>query len=327
MALSGSFDFTVARSDIIPAALRKLGVLAEGQSPSTNQTTYASLALNVMLKAWQADGLPLWYVKTGYLYPIADTNQVLMAASGGGHWTEELILTKLTAAASSGATSITVSTTSADDVVGTTADSDAIGVEQDDGTIHWTTISSGGGTTSLTLAAALTDDCASGNRVYAYTSKAQRPHGIIDVYRVHAESQNRVPLEKTALSQFLGQSNLHSEGPYTTWAYQETVTAVPGTSTGTFRFWPRVADGEYYLEIRFQHPFDDMDADANNLAFPEEWYEAVIYGLALRLSDEYQVPDNIYQRVKAAAAATKDIAESATTEGAYIRVYPDMQGQ
>lgn len=321
MALSASFDFTVARSDIIPAALRKLGVLAEGQSASTNQTTYASLALNVMLKAWQSD-VPIWYVKTGYIYPLHNVNTYSLANSGGGHFSEELIITKLTAAAAASATALTVSTTAGIDVVGTTANSDQIGIELDDGTIDWTTISAGGGTTSLTIATGLSSAASSGNRVYAYTSKGHRPEKILDVWRVESVTQNRVPLTNTPISDLRGISNLTSEGQPTIYSYIETTTATPGTDAGTFTFWPRWADGASYLEVRFQHPFDDMDADANNLAFPAAWYEAVIYGLALRLTDEYQVPDNVYKRIQGAATFAREMAMEATTEGTSIYVRP-----
>lgn len=325
MALSGSFNFTVARSDIIPAALRKLGVLGEGQTPTTNQTTYASLALNVMLKAFMADGLPLWYVKTGYIYPVTDTNTVSLAGTGGGHFSEELILTKLTADAAASATNLTVSITAATDVQGTTANSDFIGIELNDGTMHWTTISSGGGTASLTIASGLASAAGSGNRVYAYTTKAQKPEAIVDCWRVNAPGGTRVRVNRTPLSNLLSLSNQYSEGRTVQWDYIESLTGVPGTDVGTFRFWPRMADGDEYLEVRFQQPFDDMDADADNLAFPPSWYEAIIYGLALRLTDEYQVPDNIYKRVGAAAQAAKEIAETATTEGASLYVMPEKQ--
>ena len=324
MALSASFDFTVARSDIIPAALRKLGVLAEGQSPSTNQTTYASLALNIMLKSFMADGLPLWYVKTGYAYPVTGTNSVAMAGTSGGHWTEELILTKLTADSAASDTTLDVSITAADDVTGTTANSDTIGIELDDGTVQWTTISSGGGTATLTIATGLTSAASTGNRVYAYTAKTQMPEKILDVYKVNAESGSRITLLPTPISTLQGQNQLSESSP-TTWSYAETVNAVPGTNIGTFKFWPRWANGDDYLEILFQHPFDDMDADANNLSFPPAWYEAIIYGLALRLADEYQVTDSVYKRVGTAAQGAKEVAESATTEGASMYVFPEHQ--
>jgi hypothetical protein len=324
MALSASYNFTVTRDEISTAALRKLGVVAEGQTPNSNQLTTAAQAQNVMLKAWQGDAMPLWQIRTGYVYPLHNVNNVQLYSSGG-HWTDELILTKLTADAAASATSLTVSITAATDVTGTTANSDNIGIELDDGTMHWTTISSGGGTTSLTIASGLASAASSGNRVYAYTSKAQRPESIVDVYRVYAETAARDPLTQVPLRNFLALNSQTTEGEPNTWAYEESVTAVPGSNPGNFKFWPRFADGARYLEVRYQMPFDDMDASSDNLAFPDSWYEAVIYGLAVRLAPEYQIPLDQRQVLKGEAKAAKDIAEVATQEFASLFFQPQVR--
>lgn len=71
----------------------------------------------------------------------------------------------LTAAKTTGATVITIAANG-------TANGDRVGVALDDGTIHWTTISSGGGTTSITLAAGLPSAANSGNEVYFLRWKA-----------------------------------------------------------------------------------------------------------------------------------------------------------
>jgi hypothetical protein len=62
MALSGSYNWTLNRDQVITGALRKLGVLASGNSPTTEQTNDASEALNALVKAFQADGMPLWAI-------------------------------------------------------------------------------------------------------------------------------------------------------------------------------------------------------------------------------------------------------------------------
>jgi len=64
MATSGSTDFSVSRDDIIKRALRIIGVVAQGETPTTNQTTEAAVALNGLVKAWEADGMPLWAIKS-----------------------------------------------------------------------------------------------------------------------------------------------------------------------------------------------------------------------------------------------------------------------
>ena len=58
-----------------------------------------------------------------------------------------------------------------------TVNEDIIGVMQDDSTIHWSTIASGGGTTTLVMAAGLTDAAATGNAVYVFRFKAMASLG------------------------------------------------------------------------------------------------------------------------------------------------------
>lgn len=63
MATSNSTDFSVTRDEIIHRALRLIGAVAQGETPTTDQVTEAAQALNGLVKAWQADGMPLWALK------------------------------------------------------------------------------------------------------------------------------------------------------------------------------------------------------------------------------------------------------------------------
>lgn len=315
MALSNSFDISSTRTILCQAAMRKVGVLGEGQTATSSQTDIVVEALNFMIKAWQAEGMPVWQLKTFYMYPIHDDSDILIGPSGG-NVSEELGLTKLTAAAASGATAITVATTSAVDVVGTSANSDNIGIEQDDGTILWTTISAGGGTASITLAAGLTEPAITGARVFYYTTKAQRPTEIEGAWRVEVSSGDKIEIEPTGLKEIIGQVHPTEEGPPIVYNYQATLT------DGTFRIWPRFQNGSSYLELLAQHPFDDIDAASNNPAFPQEWYEALVYGLAVRIAPEFGLPLQERMVLKEEAQAIKDRAFMAARENASIIFTP-----
>lgn len=315
MAVSGSFDHSMTRTSLIEAALRKLGVLAEGQSASSNQLTYGAEALNNMLKAWGAD-LAVWYENLLYVYPNNDVTVMTVGPSGTAKCSLELGLTKLTAAAASSATALTVSVTSAIDVQGTTADSDVIGIELDSGNMHWTTISSGGGTASLVIASGLASAASSGNRVYFYTALPQRPVRIIDAWIVNAVGQTRRDLQIEAVNQIRNHGSMTTEGSPVAYAW------LPKLTNGELTIWPEFPNGEEYLELRVQYPFDDMDSASDTLAFDSIWFEAVVYNLALRLADEYTVPDNVWQRVQMAAEKSYERASGGTTEGAGIQIFP-----
>lgn len=71
MPTSNSTDWTLTRDQLITAALRKLGVLYEGQSANATQISDAATALNAMIKAFQADGMPLWKISESTITTVA----------------------------------------------------------------------------------------------------------------------------------------------------------------------------------------------------------------------------------------------------------------
>ena len=74
MPTSGSYNWTLNRDQVITGALRKLAVLPSGGTPSTNQLNDATEALNALVKAFQADGMPLWAVTHYDFTTTAGTN-------------------------------------------------------------------------------------------------------------------------------------------------------------------------------------------------------------------------------------------------------------
>lgn len=60
MATSGNTTWQLTRDTIIAAALRKLGVLAEGVAANATQISTAAEALNGVVALFQTKGMPLW---------------------------------------------------------------------------------------------------------------------------------------------------------------------------------------------------------------------------------------------------------------------------
>lgn len=63
MSTSGTTNFNVDRNQIISGALRLCGVLAEGETATTEQINNGAEALNMLVKRLMADGMPLWAMK------------------------------------------------------------------------------------------------------------------------------------------------------------------------------------------------------------------------------------------------------------------------
>ena len=60
MTTSGTTSFSIGRDEVIASALRLCGVLAEGQTASTQQKSDCAEALNLLLKSYGTKGWLLW---------------------------------------------------------------------------------------------------------------------------------------------------------------------------------------------------------------------------------------------------------------------------
>ena len=64
MATSGTYTFAVSANDLVAAAFRGMQIYgANDAGPTTNDTTVAMQALNIITKAMAMKGLPLWCVQ------------------------------------------------------------------------------------------------------------------------------------------------------------------------------------------------------------------------------------------------------------------------
>jgi hypothetical protein len=274
MATSGSVDFSVSRDNIITDALIIVGAVGPDDSVPTAWTTHAARQLNKVVKALGAKRLGLWARKTGYILPVSDTNQVLLGPSGG-HAT--VSYTQTTVSSCSGTTLVV------DSATGFGA-SQAVGVEQDDGSIHWTTQSGAASGTTVTLAATITDTVSEGNYVYTYATKIQRPLRIVEAYRVDLQDETDTTIDIEAKSVYDSQNNKATEGEVVLLSYD------PQLDNGIAYFWPRMSDGKSIIKIVFQRPFEDFDASADTPDFPSEWWDALCLLLAVRLAPVYGMP-------------------------------------
>ncbi|MGI9501860.1 MAG: hypothetical protein ACR2RE_02225, partial [Geminicoccaceae bacterium] len=135
MATSGSIDFTRTRNELITRALKIAGVIEAGETATGDDLLDGAIALNMMLKAWQADGLQLWKTEQGVLFLIKGQEKYSLGATGdNATLLRDMVKTELSVAAAATDTTISV-----DSITGIAA-SNIIGVVQDDDTIHWTTV-------------------------------------------------------------------------------------------------------------------------------------------------------------------------------------------
>lgn len=94
---------------------------------------------------------------------------------------------------------------------------------------------------------------------------------------------------------------------------------------GTLKIWPAADATAGVLKFTYVRKISDMDSNEDDLDLPQEWYEAVVYGLADRLAEEYGLINTpLGNRVsQKAAMSLQEIKEFDTGEGrGSIRITP-----
>lgn len=74
MPTSLSYNHTTTRDGIITRALRIVGAIGQGETPSATAITEAAEALNDLVKEWQADGMSLWCIREYHFTPTDGVN-------------------------------------------------------------------------------------------------------------------------------------------------------------------------------------------------------------------------------------------------------------
>lgn len=120
-------------------------------------------------------------------------------------------------------------------------------------------------------------------RVGSPTVTADRPLRVLEAFKVDT-SGNQAPLTLLSLQEYYALSNLTSSGEPTQYAFNPTL------DNSTLYLWPVPTSTDvtnYDVKILVQSPLNDMDSSSDNFDFPEEWLEALIYNLAVRLAPRY----------------------------------------
>lgn len=73
MSTSGVTTYQLTRDELITAALRKLGVVAQGQTPDVEAINNGAMGLNMVVSFLRNMGMPLWARKTYSFTPVAST--------------------------------------------------------------------------------------------------------------------------------------------------------------------------------------------------------------------------------------------------------------
>ena len=279
MATSGNVAFTLNTLQVIEKAFGKIDVKVAEQNLEADEQQDGIDTLNLMLKAWGAQGLHLWTKDEGVLFlDVGKTDYNLGPTGDEACQFDDFISTTSTSAKVSTDVIINV-VSSTGMVVG-----DQIGVELDDKTRHWTTILTVYSSIQVTLSVELPSAAKSGSSIYTFTNLIQRPQRILSCRRKTFGQDNEIPVLSWSRDEYFNQVNKLSQGTVVNCYYS------PQLNDGRMYVWQTASSVNDLLRFTFERPIQDLDIGDDNLDIPVEWLEAVIYGLAFRLADDYNVP-------------------------------------
>lgn len=230
-----------------------------------------------MLKQWAKKGISLPLYQDIVVFLEENETKYLLGPTGDKASTSAYVKTELSAVAALGASTITV-----DSITGFSS-GNVIGVEQDNGVIHWTTVNGAPSGSTITLTAVTTAAAAIDNHVYnALTGIVTRPTRVTAA-RLKLENGNETPVRVITREEYFNYTNKTNSGKINAVYYD------PQLTNGvlyTYLTADNVADT---LHLTIQRQIQDMDSSSDNLDLPPEWLMPVGYNLAYLLGDNYGV--------------------------------------
>ena len=319
MATSNSINFNLTANEVISEMLEQLGVIPTGGTVRAEDYNSCLRTLNLMIKAWQSRGVYLWAEEEAYLFLDTTTASYNLGGTSPSRAVSAYISTTLSAAEASGQTTLSVTSSTG------MAALDVVGIELDDGTMHWTTISSVPDSTSIIINVALTDDAASGSTVYTYDPDdvISRPLEVTSV-RVRTSQTNTSDVKIYPISKKV-YYNLPNKGS----SGQPIQYYVDKRRDFTRLFlYPVPSTVDHVVHFSYRRILEDLDSSTDDLDFPQEALLAIVFNGCLHVCNKYGKSQNVSEMISGApsissmAQAYFKLLEDNNQERASVRIRP-----
>lgn len=327
-------DYSVTRDNVLTEAYELLGVLAEGSTLSSAQTTSGARTLNMLLKHWQGQGINLYAVKETFLFLIDSVgtyNQLDFNGTTGLDVDRNHIYVseyQMVDFAESSTTEITVNEafiagTPVADAVAT----DVIGIPLADGTMHWAEISSvgtaGAFSKSYTFAShalTLSTDPDITKKLVVGITYPGRPIKILSTSLRNFYTDTEQPVTVISPSDFNVLPSKSTAGTPNQIMYNRE------QNLGDLRTYP-VNDSPYKVLVLWaQLPLTDIDSDINlnnNQGIPQEFYMAFAYSVAEAIMPKIAPPPDIMNMIRSLAKQYRNEAFTYDT-GETLLIEPEF---
>lgn len=316
MTTSNSTDFTITADECIRLALEEIGIIGEGDGLEDYDYGRGKAVLNLMIKAWQNQGNHLWVRQKAVLFLQKEQPSYEISTTSSDNITADTVAQ--TQLSSDGAIS---------DVVIDVADSSSfasgyfIGVQLDTGSFFWTTVFSVIDPTSIQLTAGLPSAASTGRYVFGYQTKLTNTFNLRAVTRRLIGSEIDIPLIFMSYHEYIRLPNKLTPGTPNSYSYDRQV------DDFLINIWQNPADVSYYLDLVLDRKIQDIDINSNTFDLPQEWSEAIVLNLALRLAPSYgKAQGENFQELKVQARESLVLALENDNELGSIYIIPARSG-
>jgi hypothetical protein len=292
MANLAAFGLTFTRNDMINAVLRVLGVIGQTQDPTPEDYSFCSQALNLMIKAWINKGATLWKINELVVPMINGINQYPIGPTAGYLATAGVTITDGGTGGTDGTYALTIT-----DAGGGTGATGTYTIT--DNTISSVTITAAG-------SAYVTPVLSFPLGGITGTDITILPIGLTTTRPLRMLNHNNFLRNNTTLNDItvlqIAQSDYNMLGNK----------ATPGSPPCQFFYNPLLGNGQLFVytnpllvsnSLYSMHLFAQVmlndTTDASSLFdFPQEFLNAVKWGLAYELLTEYGVDDQTERRIE-----------------------------
>lgn len=294
MTTSSSWDFGLTSATLSAVVAENLGILAAGGTLASNDLTTIQRRLNMVAKQLgRSDGAPGIKVhhRQRVTLVLAKGQQTYSIGPASGDARASLSVYRTTLSADEAALQTTLSITSNTDTTtypgttGTMTASDIVGIELNDGTVHWSTIS-GTPASTMDVASGIASVASAGNYVWWFTSRAQRLAHIESI-TLRNENYNETPLT------IYTDAREYSEGVVDKYAdgMPTAVLVEPLRIATRLTFNSQPNDVTQQVIITGFYPAEDYDnaSGTDDIAFPQEAFRFLAWEVTFDLHAAYGV--------------------------------------
>ncbi len=318
MATSGTYTFGVTRDDIIRQAMLAIGKLSQTESPSAQETTDLTLALNMIFAQMQAGrdfaaSPKMWTRQRADLF-LSSTSGVYSLGPSGDDWAAGVTAlpgqnfgrTTLTNNELAAATTLEV------DAIANFTANDYVVVQLASGDTYSTTVSSVGGASIVIPSPGLPSAASAGAYVVNYTTKGQRPNDILTAVLRDVNGAD-TPLDRMTLQTYealpVKTASAFASDPVSFYYEQQLTNGTLYLDVGG------ASDVSKHIHVVYVRPVQDVGDTADNPEYPSEWFMALVWSLAKYAAPMYSMPwttdmqDNYITAVRMAQQSTPDSTE------------------